>query len=359
MEIQVLDSNFDTVDELDVYKSFIWTDRFNEYGDFEVYTPCNSEVLEMLTPDRYLWCEKSDKLMIIEDIDITTDTEDGVNVKVTGKSLESILYRRIVWEQTDINGNLQDGIERLLNENLISPTDQNRQIPNFVFDKSEDERITELTLEAQYTGDDLYSVIADICKDKDIGFKITLDDDKKFHFCLYLGVDRTYGQDKVPYVEFSPDFDNIINGEYVESKSTLKTVAAVLGAGEGTARKRTVTGDETITGINRRELYVDARDIQEKDDNGNTISDSEYQNKLVQRGNEKLAENKISKVYDGEVEATQQYRYGEHFDMGDVVQLGDGYGRYWTARITEYIMSEDTDGNKYYPTFTIMENEKN
>lgn len=49
--------------------------------------------------------------MIVEKIQITSDTEDGNHVTVTGRSLESILDRRIVWGQKLLSGNLQNGIK--------------------------------------------------------------------------------------------------------------------------------------------------------------------------------------------------------------------------------------------------------
>lgn len=137
-----------------------------------------------------------------EKIQITSDTEDGNHVTVTGRSLESILDRRIVWGQKLLSGNLQNGIKTLLNENVISPSDSNRKIPNFIFKESTDPAITKLKLEAQYTGDNLYDVIQKICEEQGIGFKITLNDEKQFVFELYAGSDRSYDQTENPTLYF-------------------------------------------------------------------------------------------------------------------------------------------------------------
>lgn len=181
------------------------------------------------------------------------------DVTVTGRSLESILDRRIVWGQKLLSGNLQNGIKTLLNENVISPSDSNRKIPNFIFKESTDPAITKLKLEAQYTGDNLYDVIQKICEEQGIGFKITLNDEKQFVFELYAGSDRSYDQTENPYVIFSPKFENIINSNYIESKASLKTVTLVGGEGEGADRRYTTVGGGS--GLNRRELFTDARDI--------------------------------------------------------------------------------------------------
>ena len=91
----------------------------------------------------------------------------------------------------------------MLNENVISPSDSNRKISNFIFKESTDSAITKLKLEAQYTGDNLYDVIQKICEEQGIGFKITLNDKKQFVFELYAGFDRSYDQTENPYVIFS------------------------------------------------------------------------------------------------------------------------------------------------------------
>lgn len=259
MNLFVLDTNLNVIFIVDTYSSLIWTDRYNEYGDFELYTPISKSVLDYFKQDYYLWRNDSEHTMIIEKLLINSDVEDGDKLTVTGRSLESILDRRVVWGQRTISGNLQDGIETLLNECIINPTKPERKIDNFIFERSTDPIITALTIDTQYTGDNLYDVIQGLCVSNNIGFKITINSNNKFVFKLYAGKDRSYDQFENPYVVFSPNFDNILNTNYMESKSTLKNVSLVGGEGEGSYRKYTAVGD--TSGLNRREMYTDARDL--------------------------------------------------------------------------------------------------
>lgn len=259
MDLYILDKSLDQTAVLDTYKSLIWTDRYYAYGDFEIYIPISRDLLAYLKQDYYIQRKDSDRAMIIEKILINTDVEDGNYLTITGRSLESILLRRIVWRTTNIQGNLQNGIKKLLNENVISPTDGRRKISNFIFEESSDPAITSLTADAQYTGDVLYDVISKLCSERGIGFKIVINDQKQFVFSLYAGEDRSYDQTANPYVIFSPSFENIINSNYMESKSALKNVNLVAGEGEGTSRIQITVGNER--GLERRELYTDARDI--------------------------------------------------------------------------------------------------
>lgn len=355
MELTVLNTNLDAVSIVDVYESFIWTDRYYSYGDFELFTSMTDTILQYIRQNYYVLNRDSEHVMIIEKLRITSDTEDGNHITVTGRSLESILDRRIVWGQKTISGNLQNGIRTLLNENIISPSDSSRRISNFVFEASTDPAITALKIDAQYTGDNLYDVISKICSERSIGFKVTLNDQKQFVFKLYAGVDRSYDQNTNPYVIFSPKFENIINSNYVESQSSLKTITLIGGEGEGSARRYTTVGGGS--GLNRRELFTDARDISSDVGDGVTLTNAEYMAQLQQRGREKLAENTDVTSFEGQVETTVMFRYGEDFFNGDVVQIANEYGHETKARIVEVVMSENEEGSSVYPTFKTIEQE--
>lgn len=349
MDLYVLDKNLELIDIIDEYESFIWTDRYSEYGDFELYTSATQQMIDRIKLGYYIRNQLSDHVMIVEEILITADAEDGNHLKVTGRSLESILDRRIVWGLKTISGNLQNGVKTLINECIISPSDSNRKIGNFIFEDSTDSAITSLSIEAQYTGDNLYDVIQNICYEANLGFQITLNDNKQFVFKLYSGIDRSYNQSTNPYVVFSPKFENLSNSNYIESDTKLKNVTLVGGEGEGAERKYTTVGSGS--GLERRELFTDARDISSDVGDGVTLTEEEYTSQLQQRGKEKLAENQKTVSFDGTVEASVMYEYGVDYFNGDIVQIENEYGHEGRARVIETIISEDENGTFMYPTF--------
>lgn len=353
MNIFVLDTNFTTVDIVDTYKSLIWADRYNEYGDFELHTLVTDDILESIKQDHYLYTANSEHVMIVEKLLINSDVENGSTITISGRSIESILTRRIIWGRLQINGNLQDGIKELLDACIINPENPDRRIDNFIFEYSTDPVITNLTLTAQYTGDELYEVIKKICKEHGLGFKITLNDSMQLVFKLYAGVDRSYNQLINSYVIFSPEFDNLLNSNYVESKSALKTCSLVGGEGEGAARKFTSIGGGT--GLSRREVFTDARDVSSDGENDEPISDEEYNGLLIQRGKEKLGENIAVASFEGEVEFNSMFEYGKDYFIGDIVQIANEYGHEATARIGELVISESEEGVSIYPTLMSTE----
>lgn len=350
MEIYVYTPDFINVCIIDTYQSFIWTDRLNKPGDFELYTPVTQKILDYCVEGNYLAIKESDKTMIVENREIRTDMEDGPIIVVTGHSLESILGRRIIWNVTNIDGNLQNGVKKLINENVISPSIAARAIPNFIFKNSTDTSITTLTMDNQYTGDNLLEVLEDLCSANNIGFRVLLNDNYKFEFELFTGVDMSYNQDVLPWVTFSPNYENLLSSAYKENTDTSKNVALVAGEDESENRVTRVVG--TGSGLSRKELYVDARDLQSDD-----ITTSEYYQQLDERGKEKLSECKVKKKFESECEVTKQFEYGIDFNLGDVVQVENEYGIGAPARITEFIISDENDNLKRYPTFEIVEEE--
>ena len=258
MDLWILDENLDAIGILDTYKSMIWTDRYNECGDFEIVIPMQKSLLDTIKQDYYLWRNDSEHSMIIEKILINSDSENGDLLTITGRSLESILDRRVIWGLKNLSGNLQNGIESMLNDCIINPSKPERKISNFIFEATSDPKITGLEIEAQYTGDNLYDVITSLCSERSIGFKIKLNDSKQFVFSLYSGTDRSYDQFSNPFVIFSPTFDNIVDSSYMESRSSLKNVTLVGGEGEGSARRYTAVGN--TSGLARREIFTNASD---------------------------------------------------------------------------------------------------
>lgn len=359
MDAYIFDTNFEAIQIIDTYSSFIWTERYNDCGDFELYLPfTGTDMFSYLVEGNYVGIRDSEALMIIESIELNSDVDEGCYLTITGRSLESILDRRIIWAQTNLDSKLQTGIKKLINENVISPLIVNRTIPNFIFEDTDDAVIDSYTIKAQFTGDNLLTAITDICTAYEIGYQLIHNDSGQFVFSIFNGVDRSYNQEINDYVIFSPKFENLFSTNYRESTTNLKTIALVAGEGEGVDRKTTtvISTEEETTGLERRELFVDARDISTvTDDEEEEMTEEEYNKKLQQRGLENLAEAILENEFEGEVDsASTIFKYGRDFFIGDIVQIRNEFGMEAQARIKEFIRSCDSTGYKEYPTFTLI-----
>ena len=259
MEVISLNTNKQKVAIIDSYKSFIWNDRYENLGDFELYIPASCvETLANIHQDYYIQCSESDRTMIVEKVNYKTDFEDGNYVIISGHSLEAILGRRIVWNDdgkpTQINATkiadpksttedsgeeffVWQAIEYLLKLYIIDPeacgNKKQRQIPGFVFEVPTDANIYFKTMSAcSYQGDNLYDVINSICKSFEFSFKVTLDNETgNFVFSLYKGVSHLASQTVYPYVCFSQHFDNLNASDSSLDMSTYKNMAYYKGNG--------------------------------------------------------------------------------------------------------------------------------
>lgn len=361
MNIQVFNQNFEIVAIISEYESFIWTDRYNKPGDFELYSPIDSDTLQYLVRDNYIRLDTSEHLMIIEDIIYQSDVDSsGSHVQVKGRSLESILDRRIIWGKKDVDGNLQDVVIDLLNDCIINPAMDERRIDNFIFERNVDPKIEELTVTNQYDGTNLLEIIQGYADEFDLGWKIILNENNQFVFSFYLGVDRSYNQSENPYVVFSPEYEDVINSTYTEEGNGLKNV--VLVAGDYNATNYDVSGGNlsmserepvyrvigTTEGLQRRETYTKESGV--KQDEG--MSYEEYEAKLDQVGTEELLKHKIEKKFDGQYETNLIFKYGTDFFIGDDVEVADQFGNRATSKVIEFIWSNNVSGGEEaYPTF--------
>lgn len=352
MDIWVSGKDFKSISVIDTFSSVIWTDRYNEYGDFEIVTFPSAVALMSLQKDHYLQISDSEHVMIIEDLNIQSDSEDGGMYVVTGKSLEWILNRRIVWNLTVAKGKIPDIIKQLITENIISPAIAERKISNFVFkDVTLPSYSTMEEIEMQFHGESLYDCVSTLCKMESIGFKITLSASNQFVFELYEGANRSFDQITTPYVLFSPDFDNLVDSNFIDSDESYKNVTLVAGEGEGTDRKTVAKSleDKTYSELDRREIFTDASDISKTVGEG-TLTDEEYEKQLKERGGETLMDNKSYQYFEGSIDSNRAHVYRKDFFVGDIIQIRNQYGFEAKARVMEAIISQDESGLVIYPT---------
>lgn len=101
-----------------------------------------------------------------------------------------------------------------------------------------------------------------------------------------------------------------------------KNFAYVAGEGEGSARVIVEVDLRSSADEERREVYVDARDLQStyQDDAGDehTYTADQYRALLRQRGLEKLAEYQKIETVNGDVDPNANLTYGVDFDLGDL-----------------------------------------
>lgn len=237
------------------YISFQWVDKYYKEGNFNLIIPANEENMDLFKEDRLLLCGKSDKCMIIENIIFNNNLKsDGYIMQINGRSLESILERRVAFPGQGLSTNefkgtngLIKAIYELIDGFFIHPEKvamessdgqkffyyPERKIEFLTIPDEEDRYYNEdnpnenilrpfnESINKTVAKDNLLKIISELCKNSYLGFRIRPyeeDGGIKWQFSLYTGKDKSYTRKNKndPLLLFSPTLKN------VESVSTTK-----------------------------------------------------------------------------------------------------------------------------------------
>lgn len=253
--IYILNRDLEMIGLIDSYSSLIWAKRYNEIGDCEVYIEANGQNIELLQEGYFIARNDDDMVCRIKKIDINTDVENGNFLTIMAYDVKDILSQRIIWNQTNMTGNVEDCIYKLLDENLINCKLTERIIVNskgITCFKLDDKQNFEEVMTGQTSYRNVEEKVQELCKKYGWGHKVTVKD-KDFYFSLYKGTDVS---DKVI---FSSDFENLLSSKYTSDKTNIANVALIGGEGEGSKRSKNISGKGE--GLYRHEIFVDAKDI--------------------------------------------------------------------------------------------------
>lgn len=342
----IVDQSFNRLCVVDDFISFIWSRRYFDVGDFELVISMASPNRQYMLEGNYVVRDGIGEAGIIEHVGITVDLTGQETMVITGRFLSSIIGRRIIAQQTQVSGTIEACVKKLINENAISPQNSARRLPGLQYGTWS---IPATTMQQQFTGKNLLEVLQDICKTYNIGFRVDLTDTNAFSLVLYNGIDRSYAQSANPYVVFSNEYDNLASSDYSEDYQSVVTDVLVAGEGEGLNRKTQWASSGSARGLDRYELYVDARNAST---NNGEISDAVYYAQLREEGLENITS--VVQAFAGEVFLTNM-ELGTDFNVGDVCVIENRkWGITANARLIEVIESVGEDGTySVVPTFDI------
>ena len=382
-EFYLLDNELNKKYIIDTYSSAIWASRYNDIGDCELVISASEENFKKIEECKYIARNDDDMVCKIKKINLKTDEENGDELILTGIDITDILNQRIVVKQTNFNGLVEDYIRTLINDSIIKPTDADRRIKNFLL---ADKVGFSDAIREQVTYDYVGNKVKELCKQYGWGYRVTVHNNN-FVFVLYMGRDIS------KYITFSHNYDNISTTDYSKDDSNIKNVALIAGEGEGVARRTTTIGKGV--GIDRHELYVDARSVSSEIDydellinypngkekvinnviyyqvNGINIAvltkndageitnvqlcNNIYMENLKNTGYEKMSEYASITSFAGEIIVGMSYKYKKDYKLGDIVKIVNEYGISINVRISEVIENRDDNGYTMEPTFENIE----
>ena len=337
---EVNDTTFDSIGEVNQYESLIWPDKFNGFGTFELWAPITDENSQYFKKGNILWCG-GDNAAVVEIVKSEIDENGTKTYNVKGRTLEMLLTTRIIWGTYNaVNKDASTAMYEIVNQNCVNPSNANRKIPylKLAEDLKFGGKIT-----YQKTGGEVYDSLSTIASTYDLGFSVLFKPKtKELIFEVVEGVDRTVEQSTNDPVEFSTELEDLLSSSYYTNDQDVKNVAFVQGEGSGSSRKSVISGEADSKGFGRRELYVDARDLQstsvDENDEEQSLSPAEYTQVLTQRGDDKLSECKTTETFEAQIRVfgDVQYEFGVDYKKGDKVTVRDEQlNVVVSARITE------------------------
>lgn len=341
--IEILDRNFKRLDILRHYTFSQYNMKFRGIGMFTINAPLELNTIFLNREEQYYLLFNGNVHPVVGKVeDVKKESEDEENkLVITGRLALFILTKRIVSDTIITSGTTLEHMEKLVTENILKAKN-NRYIPITIDDSAVnknklskvDRQVTggyiwdefEEILEQDKIGVELYPKIVPTYGMNDI-YSNVLGWTLKFS----SGIDRTKGNvdGNVPVI-FSQQLSNINRVDYERNVENHCNIAYVAGEGEGSNRKwyelpiNQEESQEAISGWERSELWIDARDIQSEDDNGNQLTEAQYEALINQRAEEKAVENDVQESYEATViTKNKRYVYGKDYFLGDFVTVVD------------------------------------
>lgn len=390
----VHDKDWNRIAYIDTYTSLIWTRKFSDCGDFELYLPFKKRYMEYLKVKNYITLEDDPfdavvdadgtipkncvYAMIIERVEVEQDESGSIMMTVTGRSLASILYRRVLYHDVIMGTGIEvtptkgEFVKRLIDlcfgvgeysgDNF--PARQwkkgNGSIPYYtVVDLTTDKK---KEIHTAMNSENLGDVLREFCVNNSLGIDI--------QYCATDTqggeVDRYYiiisqGTDRSGSVFFRRDLDNLSNAKYVEDISNYANGARVTFTNTETHQVYTTSGifdlhsgttsisipsDVRIieggSGLDRYEVFLTT----------SVSSDaSNYDERMKKDILRQLSAMGKTTEVSAEIIDGGTYKIGRDYSLGDTVTISTDFGVTVTARIAEIAECWDTSGHSIVPTF--------
>lgn len=367
MEVYTLDRNFQKENIIDGYSSIIWTERYYGDSEVEIVTSLDTRSISRLPVGKFLNIDESDEVMILE----TATMEEG-KLKLKGISVLPWLDNRfvrasaahedrylylsgfpgellwdIVYYFTNANSPYLNGT---INIGIDNPSALVIPIGLEDYDMSGD------IVSVGVPYGPLYKALREIATTYQLGMQIQLNDANELVFRNYKGLDRTVSQTVNSPVRFSPVMESFTNIKELQSIAAFKTLVYAFAPSNpdglatipGVSR---LSGDQYM-GFDLRAYLVFAEDIT-TDQVGS--SSTVLVDILNSRAEDAITNSPFVKAVDGEIVSGSQFKYGVHYNLGDIIEVQGNSGTVQAARVTEYIRAQDSTGLKEYPTVSVLD----
>lgn len=404
--LQLYSADFSLKTVIDVYDSFVWTDVYCGASDFELKMPCSIARNYNIKLGDYVQCFISKKVMIVEGMSVDYNQTDAT-ATYKGRSLESILTRRVMrkydcpditpdieedtWYKAEIRS-LWDSIRYVLERTIIKNTEsethagltsESRGVSLLGYVNPTISGIAnQNTPYVEFEGMTVYDYVNSVLSYFGYGWEIAFNpagvdgidnsdiSNRKMLFRIYNGVKRTYNQVENERVIFSSEDDSTFKMSTSIDISSYGNSALVTGPHpilaipseedpsaieyvENAAINIPTEIYNSVSGLDRYEIFVDASNIGNMDDRYGKPYPLDYiiaqmRFKAIQ---EVRAVMSGTSEYSPSVDYDPYKEYGIDYYIGDLATVIDDFGNINIVRVASFSHSLDSGGYKGYPNF--------
>lgn len=288
-----------------------------------------------------------DAVYLIEQIERNIDEngKQGEIFNVSGRSVGGIFEERLILPASGQEFDTRTGpaetvMKGYVNANVGPGAAATRKLTNLTI-ASDLGRGSSVTYQGRYQT--VAQMLEELALISGVGWEVTYDSMGQFQFDVIPGVDRTVSSGTPVF--FDVGFDTIRSLKWLQSDIQTKSFAYVGGKGEGVTRPivTTFTGGTEPQGFDRREIWVDAQDL----DNTTALQD---------KGRAELADKDAEDVVEVEVHWYGSFRYRRDWDLGDTVTVRrDAWGLLVEARIIG-VTNTSSSGQSHMDTTVHLSN---
>lgn len=299
---------------LDNFIQMEWREDYQDVGSLLLVIAESPHNVEVFKIGNYITNTQTNTIMIITGV---THDENKI-ITVFGVSALYLLSRRIV-DETVFISNAEAGIR-----NVITKF---RPFPIIVLGDYKGYNINiNPNFESTYVN--VLDLIFEICKLSGLGVKAIINTKiRKIEVHVYRGSEQINAV-------YSDVWGNLLGATLAKSEVNFKNVAYVAGQGRNEERVLIKVGETESKDEERFELYVDARDLQQEENE----SIESYKNRLIIRGKNKLEEN--NKIFQLDVNIPSN-DFGNRIFLGDFIRCNiDRYKLSTSIRIQGVIFKQ-------------------
>lgn len=288
MNLDIYDCNMNRVLILENrYKSCYWSEGYNAAGFLILELDAIDYYVQSIKEDYYVGRRDRKTLMVIKAIQIQSD-----KIIISGKQGTAVLEDVAFIGSIKSGGYVDKEIEKAYNES----------------NKIESVSVVSCNLGVKYnhqiSNKTMLELSQTMCQSTDVGIRMVLEGD--------VAQVEFYKPRPNPNLIFSENFGNVSLDRLARSVEQFKNYAIVLG--EGNSENRVRVDVDLTNGERRREIVVDARDIQKDEDE----TEEDYSSRLYSRGYEKLIQNNRDVSYRFTPNTAD---FGKKYDLGDVISV--------------------------------------